>query len=86
MSKPVNPYTTLQERFRDFANSCEYRKPKMMWIYPKARLGGDWSLKDLWDRVAAAEQLGFDVGLFATEEGLIVKYLKKLPDRPWEIR
>jgi hypothetical protein len=85
MSKPINPYTTLKDKFRKFADACEYRKPKTMWMYPKEKLGNNWSLKDLFERVAAADQIGFDVGLFATDEGLVVKYLKKIPERPWEI-
>jgi len=85
MNKPINPYITLKGRFRDFINVCINRRPKTMWLYPKSKLGNNWTLDDLYQRVSAAEQLGFDVGLFATEEGLAVRYLKKLPERPWDI-
>jgi hypothetical protein len=85
MNKPINPYMTLKGRFRDFINACINRRPKTMWLYPKVKLGNNWTLDDLYHRVAAAEQLGFDVGLFATNEGLEVRYLKKLPERPRDI-
>ncbi len=81
-----NPYLDLKEKFRNFAAECEYRHDKTMFTYRKAELNKDWSFEQLYERVAAADQLGYDVGLFATSEGLVVKYLKKLPSRPWEIR
>jgi hypothetical protein len=85
MSKPINPYITLKGRFSKFVDGCILRNPKVMWIYPKEKLSSNWSLKDLYERTAAAKQLGFDVQISAEDEGLVVKYLKQLPSRPWDI-
>ena len=55
-----------------------------MWVYPKNKLT-EKDLYDLYERVAAAEQLNYDVQLFATDDGLSVKYIEKNPKRPWDI-
>ena len=83
--KPINPYQRLMARFKEFANKVEYRKKTTMWVYPKNKLTESWPLKDLYERVAAAEQLNYDVQLFATDDGLSVKYIEKNPKRPWDI-
>jgi hypothetical protein len=50
-----------------------------MWHYPKAKLNDGWPLGGLYERVAAADQLGYDVVLSVAEEGLRVHYQKR-PD------
>lgn len=85
MTERFNPYTALKRKFTEYVNGCVTRNTRSMWCYPKARLNDNWNLRDLWERVAAAEQLGYDVQLSATEEGLTVKYVKKIPQRPYDI-
>lgn len=51
-----------------------------MWVYGKTQL------PDLYERVAAAKQLGYDVMLFAEQDGLHVKYVKEVEEAPWEFR
>lgn len=80
-----NPYTAIKSRFAEWMTQAINRRRISMWHYPKAKLKETWSLSDLWERVAAAEQLGFDVELKATPEGLRVEYVKKLPPRPWDM-
>ena len=82
--KPINPYQRLMARFKEYANKVEYRKKTTMCVYPKNKLT-EKDLKDLYERVAAAEQLNYDVQLFATDDGLSVKYIDKNPKRPWDI-
>lgn len=53
-----------------------------MWMYPKDKLNEGWSLHDLYERTKAAEQLGYDVQLVATDQGLSVCYKKKIPNIP----
>lgn len=84
-TKPITPYQRLMEQFKCFANSVEYRKRIPMWTYPKNKLTESWSLKEVYERVVAAEQLGYDVQLSATEGGLEVKYIEKAPKRPWNV-
>lgn len=54
-----------------------------MWVYPKDKLNLNWKLTDLYEQVAAAEQLGFDIVLIATNGGLEVWYEEKRPQRPY---
>jgi len=84
--KPVTPYQRLLTEMRDYCDSVDYRPSKTMWLYPKAKLGESWSLLDLYERVAAAEQLGHDVMLEAVADGLRVTYVRKIPMRPWAAR
>lgn len=80
-----NPYTDLKRRFSEFANACYSRGERGMWTYTKGKLSDSWRLDDLYQRVAAAEQIGYEVVLRATDQGLEVKYVKKLPIRPYDI-
>jgi hypothetical protein len=84
-TKPITPYQRLMDDFKAFANAVEFRKRKPMWNYPKDKLDGGWDLTDLYERVAAADQLGYDVRLLATEGGLEVQYIEKNPKRPWNV-
>jgi len=84
-TKPKTPYQRLMEQFCQWANECTHRGRVDMWRYPKDKLGERWTLGDLWERTAAAEQLGYDVQLSANKDGLLVQYVKKLPKRPWNI-
>ena len=84
--KRISPYTRLLESFREYASAVEFRHKKIMWFYPKASLGERWRLIDLNERVAAASQLGYDVVLRSTDEGLQVLYIKQIPQRPYEVQ
>lgn len=74
--KPINPYMTLLSDINAFCRKLKFAHRLVMWTYPKEKLGGDWNLKDLWDRTAAAEQLDYEVVLKATDNGLVVEYRK----------
>ncbi len=81
----VNPYTTLKEDFREFIDKCLCRHRVSMFRYAKATVldGCTWKLNDLAERVQAAQQLGYTVEVKWTDDGLVVEYVKKLPDAPW---
>jgi len=81
--KRKNPYQMLMEDIKDWANKVRYRHEVTMWTYPKNRLHEAWVLNTLSERVLAAEQLGYDVLLVTTEEGLLVRYKKKVPTVPY---
>ena len=49
-----------------------------MWTYPANRLGGAWELTDLKERVEAAKQLGYEVTIDSTPEGLEIWYVEKV--------
>jgi hypothetical protein len=48
---------------------------------PKAKLGEHWTLTDLYERTAAAAQIGYDVRIVSADDGLRVEYV----ERPKEI-
>lgn len=82
-TKPVTPYQRLLEEAQQFASDVENPHTRLMWVYPKDKLSTGWNLADLAERVAAANQLGYDVKLVNHEGALQVFYVKKMPSRPW---
>jgi hypothetical protein len=85
-NKRINPYDRLLGEIKEFCSKLKYPHTKLMWRYPKEKLDNQWTLSDLWQRTSAATQLGYDVVLTATDEGLLVEYKKKIPVIPyhWE--
>lgn len=79
MTKKQTPYSRLLDEFREYYNSIRYARMKTMWQYPKDKLSDTWTLSDLYERTAAAEQIGYEVVLEAAEDGLTVRYRKKPP-------
>ena len=74
----VNPYQRLLDKIVSFCDSLKYRHSKIMFIYPKDQLNINWSIPQLYERVATADQLGYDVKLKATTEGLEFWYEKRV--------
>lgn len=87
LAKRKTPYDYLMEDFVEFVNRARSPEIHEMWYYPKKDLEreGGWRLKDLWDRIIAAETCGFETILKAEEIGLVVFFRKKVPPRPWRI-
>jgi hypothetical protein len=86
--KQKNPYQRLLESLGKYRGSVKYPKTKTMWTYPKNKLGEGWTLAGLYERVSAADQLGFDVVLTADDAGIRVSYRAR-PDEshlPWSVR
>lgn len=81
--KRVNPYDRLKKQLNEEWNKVEHRHTVPMHFYPNAKKGGSWSLADLAHKVDAAAQLGYDVFLSNSDDGLHVKYIKKIPPRPF---
>lgn len=87
MTKRISPYTRLKKIASEWAVKALYPHARPMWCYPRNKLESkSWCLAALYERTAAAEQLGYDVKLKATDSGLEVKYVKKVPELPWELR
>lgn len=86
-TKRTNPYTALVERCRQYAFNVKHRHRKTMFTYPK--VSGDqtgYRLDDLYQRVAAADQLGYDVELVTCANGdLQVQYVRRVEQVPYEI-
>ena len=77
--KPINPYTKLLHKIKEFCFNIKYPYLISMWFYEKNSLKTtQWKLLDLYERAAAAEQLGYEVIIAAEDDGLNVYYRKKL--------
>lgn len=85
-TKPITPYQRLLESAREFAAAVENPHTRLMWTYPKGKLDSGWNLTDLAERVAAANQIGYDVKLVNQDGSLQVLYVKKMPSRPWDFK
>lgn len=85
-AKRIGPYTRLLNEIKDYCYKVKYRHKKIMWKYPKDNLDAHWKMVDLYHRVAAAEQLGYEVVLSACDEWLTVSYVKEVPEIPYEFR
>lgn len=81
-----SPYVRLVRIFKQWLLSVDHPHTKMMWRYPKDKLGQGWSILDLYERVQAADQLGYRVEVRAAESGLEVYYVKRPNEKPWELR
>jgi hypothetical protein len=84
-AKPITPYQRLLDDFREYAGKVECRRRKPMFFIPKNRLSEGWRVDDIYERTAAAEQLGYDVILIADLDGLRIRYIEKVPPKPWNV-
>ena len=84
--KPITPYRRLLDNRREWALQVQHPLRRTMWSYPKGKLGENWSMRSLADRVAAADQLGWDTALFVNPDGdLVVQYRKRPDEPPYEV-
>lgn len=84
IAKKKNPYQHLLEEVQRYCAKIKTPRILSMWRYPKDKLeqAGGWSLRELWERTAAAKQLGYEVILTAQPEGLHVEYREAMPEVP----
>lgn len=83
----VSPYTRLKDDFREFVHNVYERRVVTMFSMSREGIyGKNYNIIDLYERVIAANQLGYDVRLRVDKEGkLVAEYIQKLPTRPWFI-
>ena len=84
-----NPYQMLLEEIREFCVKICYPKRTDMYYYKieSVNEGGCFDLKDLYHRTQAADQLGSEVIVKATDKGLEFQYVEKRPESmPWRVR
>jgi len=86
MGNRINPYTRLLSQIKKYVHDIQYRQKIIMWRYPKNKLNDSWNLKDLYERTAAAGQLGYEVKLIASDAGLEIHYIKEIAEAPYEWR
>lgn len=79
-----NPYVLLKERVRAWASSVLYPRRKHLFLFKKEILAS-CTLEATYQRVTAAQTLGWRVEVKATEEGLTFEYVEQPSTTPWEI-
>lgn len=85
--KPITPYARLLETCRRWANSARYPIRKPMFTYANAsETDRSFTIADLYQRTAAADQLGYDVLVQCEGKNLVVTYRARVPELPWELR
>jgi hypothetical protein len=61
--KRVTPYQRLLAAARSYVSRVEHPTRKALWTCPKDKLAESWRLDNLFERVAAADLLGYDTRL-----------------------
>lgn len=69
----------VRSKLRRLQSAVIWRTSKHMWTYPKDKLDSSWKLQDLYDKTQTADLLGWDVRIKATDQGLFVEYVKRIP-------
>lgn len=77
-----NPYSRLKRIAMQYAADVNYRRTKS--LMHVVNLQG--ATADVRQRVIAADQLGWEVIVTHTEQGLQYSYREKPPTVPWELR
>ena len=81
-AKPEAPYNRLKRYGCEYADRVDNPKTREM-----IHIGNLTPvMHDVQQRVIAANTLGYDVIVTATDKGLHFDYVEKRPRRPWEFR
>lgn len=82
-SKPINPYDVLRGKYRQLRLEALSPQRRQMWHYDldSIKRGDTYALDRLYQRVHAANTLGWDVRLVAHDDGLRVEYVRR-PEGP----
>ena len=87
--KIESPYQRLQREARQWVFAVLHPRRVLMFVLDKAKVRGrtTWALDDVYERVAAAEALGWDVRLTiqASDGALRMEYVQRPASAPWEI-
>jgi hypothetical protein len=78
-----NPYNRIKREATDWILAVRNPQKITMFLYPSKRLAEGWSLEIVAQRTQAASQLGYDVQLRVTDDGLLMEYVKRQPSPPW---
>jgi len=83
--KTVNPYNRLLDEIKRWVFNFKNRRSVTMFHWPKEKMKPEtgWRLDDVYQRVLAADALGYEVVFTANERGMEASYRKK-PKIPWQ--
>lgn len=81
--KPINPYDVLRNKYYQLRSAVLFPQRRQMWHYDidSIKRGDTYRLNSLYQRVHAANTLGWDVRLVAHDDGLRVEYVRR-PEGP----
>lgn len=79
--KRENPYRRLQRIAREWAFKAAHPRTVRTLLFKHGVLPDQ-----IWQRIKAGEQLGYKVEVCAIDDGLAFNFVKKTPERPWELR
>lgn len=81
----INPYTRLLKEIKEFCRELNTIKSQQMCVYTLEQLKEQgWDLFWVYERVGAAQQLGYKVELRYTDERLELWYVLKPRTTPWQ--
>lgn len=88
--KRISPYTRLQMAGRKFFHKILFPRRRRMFTFTNARLKeGGWTLWDVYQRVEAAKQLGYEVVVETDGNDLVLNYVERRPapsELPYEFK
>jgi hypothetical protein len=78
--KRIMPYQRLENRFYAFIQAVRHPRTVALWHYLQEDIKAEqaWTMRNLQERVIAADQLGYDVILESRDTGLHVFYRKRV--------
>lgn len=78
--KPINPYVRLLDDIKSFCNKLKFAHTRTQFFWRKDKLArsNGWDLLPVWERIQAAELLGYNAVLTAEDDGLRLKFVKKV--------
>lgn len=83
--KRENPYTRLKRICAKWAIDVLYPKRIEMYVLGGTSNGGSYSMGEIHQRVAAAEQLKHRVEIKTRGKDLVIQYVEIPPQAPWEL-
>ena len=83
----TNPYTRLKRKFIEWSSQVYFPTRKVMFTFKDAKkASGSWSLYDVYQRIQAADTLGYDVHVRTSGDDIVMQYVKRPDPLPYELR
>ena len=82
-----NPYQMLLEEFRDWVVRVVHARRRQALWYTMATVNQNADFSRIWERTIAAQQIGYEVVVKASDDGLRFEYVEKRPNSmPWRVQ
>lgn len=79
----LNPYERLKQIGREYADAVKYRHTANMFSLSKKEIDeNNYSLREIYQRTAAAQQIGYEVHLVIRNDVLFIEYVQSPPQMP----